>query len=367
MSLFTHQLCGQSSAGTFKRLCFLSTLLPFWVLLLTAPFARGQSFALDDLIDLAELPREKFVSTVMKKGFRTAEHGSNPSLRFALYEKKGAEKMPVKWMGKLPGTALVYNTVSFEECFGIKEQLKRSGYSYPATEEYKSAGPLLFQKGEIQVVFTQQTEDSVISYTMQVKKNSLPRARNVQYAEDLLALDAHECLAAVFGERNVRKDVFFLSETETRKCSVLFPNTTREAVFIWEDEGNYRGIMAIRIGGDPQTAGSRKYDGPVLQNAWRSRGGIYSGMSLRELQLRNGQPVLLTDPGRSRDGVCVLKNNGRIDFSEIGLLLNCLNCGDDKYFTASLESAADALGDRRIYISTMLLYPRTDKAEVAAK
>ncbi|MFN2439233.1 MAG: hypothetical protein ABR503_08530, partial [Chitinophagaceae bacterium] len=81
----------------------------------------------------------------------------------------------------------------------------------------------------------------------------------------------------VFGAANVKKDVFYYSATETNKCSIVFPNTNREVVFIWNDESNYRNTAFLVIGGNSKTNISANFNQQIEQNAWHSKQGVYSG------------------------------------------------------------------------------------------
>ena len=72
--------------------------------------------------------------------------------------------------------------------------------------------------------------------------------REIVFAEDLLTLDSHEFLVAAFGKGNVKEDWFYFTAENRKKCSVIFPNTSRQAIFIWEDEDNRREISFILIG-----------------------------------------------------------------------------------------------------------------------
>jgi len=63
-----------------------------------------------------------------------------------------------------------------------------------------------------------------------------------------------------FGEKNVKKDGYYFSEKELRKCSVLFANTSQQAVFIWEDQINLRESLLCSYSGILPTQSTAKYE-----------------------------------------------------------------------------------------------------------
>jgi hypothetical protein len=52
-------------------------------------------------------------------------------------------------------------------------------------------------------------------------------------------------------------------------------------------------------------------------------------------------------------------NKGNLDFKEIGIELDCLDCREDKYYTETGKiNSATLLGDKkRIYVSKLILIP----------
>jgi hypothetical protein len=149
----------------------------------------------------------------------------------------------------------------------------------------------VLQKDNFLVNTSIEIKDSTIFFTCLLERKELPKAKDIIYAEDLLSVSSHEHLCLLFGEANVKKDTFYYSPTEINKCSILFPNTNREVVFIWNDETNYRKTAFLVIGGNSKPNSSSNFNRPIEQNVWRSRQGVYSGMSLAELQNLNGKEV----------------------------------------------------------------------------
>ena len=126
-------------------------------------------------------------------------------------------------------------------------------------------------------------------YTFLLKKKELPLPATIQHAEDLLNFDSHEYLVGFFGAANVKKDYYYFSEKELKKCSVLFGNTSRQAVFIWDDEDNYSQLSYVLISNIIHTLNAKKFDGFIGINEWNLTNGVYPGMGLKELLKINAE------------------------------------------------------------------------------
>ena len=61
-------------------------------------------------------------------------------------------------------------------------------------------------------------------YSLFFQQKELPLPETIQIAEDLQQFYSHEYLVSVFGEKHVIKDLYYFSEKEFSKCSVLFPD-----------------------------------------------------------------------------------------------------------------------------------------------
>ena len=117
--------------------------------------------------------------------------------------------------------------------------------------------------------------------------------------------------------RNISKDVFIDADGSAKNCSVLFPNTDRQAVFLWKDEANYRDIASIRIGGNIQTKNTIGFNRSINQNAWTSSQGIYQGMTLQELQQKNNDEIEFIGDNWNRGAITANESSGKIDFKKI--------------------------------------------------
>jgi hypothetical protein len=221
---------------------------------------------------------------------------------------------------------------------------------------YGEAHTELFQKKDITI--TAKADQQQRWYDITIEKRDLPRIKDLQFAEDLLAYDSHLHLELACGPQNVRKDLFYNADGTTVNCSVIYPGSSREVVFLWHDTANFRKLDCIRIGGNMHTAGAMRHNNVLAQNQWISRQGLYATMTLAQLQSRNGNALNFYGwGGGARANLCG-NNSGNIDFSTLDLAFGCLNCNDDAYYGKQQLTSDRAIEDgRRIFIATMIFYP----------
>lgn len=325
---------------------------------LTSLAATSQSFTVDDLISLTGFPNSKFDSYVARKGYKSLSFVSNDSLAYSYYDKKAREVHPDDFILKSTTdnrAIIAYQTTSLDDFNALQEELKEEGFEFAPN----SGQHVLYQKGNITVKPVKKKEGEKTVYCFVVEKKALPRARDVVFAEDLLQVTSHEYLEYVFGESNVRKDNFYFSDTEVNKCSVLFPNTNMQVIFIWMDEINNRDISFILVGGQLRAQSSLTYHKQIEQNTWSSKQGIQTGMTLRELHKLNGDDINIHGWETEQPGVVVGNNKGIINFKNIGVILNCLDCNEDRYYSnTGVIKASDLLKEgRRVYVSTIIILP----------
>lgn len=216
----------------------------------------------------------------------------------------------------------------------------------------------VYQKRNITIQPRVKKEEDKDVYSFIIEKKKLPQAKDIVHVEDLLKINSHEYLAAVFGVNNVKKDVFYFSEKEVNKCTILFPNTSMQAIFIWNDEVNNRDISLLIIGGQFSVGNEMNYRS-VGQSKWRSLNGIYQGMSLKELSQINGGNINFYGWDNEEGGFVVPEKQGQIDFKKTGIKLTCLDCNEDKFYSNSdiIPSSAVLKENRRVFVSAMILAP----------
>jgi hypothetical protein len=196
-------------------------------------------------------------------------------------------------------------------------------------------------------------------YRFVIERRPLPKAKDIHFAEDFLPLTSHEYLAAVFGEGAVKRDLFYFSEHEITPCSVLFPNTSQQVIFIWKDEENRRNLAFLLIGGQLRTQSSLSDHKQVEQNVWQTSQGLYAGMGLRELQKLNGGNFTVYGWHTDQPGVLTEKNEGAIDVKKTGVVLDCLDCNEGGYGSNNrVLNSEDLMREgRRVYVSTIIVLP----------
>jgi hypothetical protein len=211
--------------------------------------------------------------------------------------------------------------------------------------------PLIYLKRNYLISTMQVITENDTAYRFTIRKKELPDAQEIQYAEDLLRFESHEYLASFFGEKNVIKDYYYFNEKDLKKCSVLFPNTNQQAIFIWTNEENYRNLSYILISGILPTMSAVQYTGSLSQNKWVSKTGLYSGMRLADIVKANNGDIdffgrkselsFLIDPASSAD----------INFNNCSVMLGCVGCGG---FTNLLDK--EKVGSREAIAKNLQLY-----------
>ncbi|HVE60689.1 MAG TPA: hypothetical protein VNA26_02650 [Chitinophagaceae bacterium] len=342
----------------------------FWLIFLVfASTAKAQNFELNDLIDFTTLSVQKFDAHISKKEYRRDYYSPKETRTVYNYiqRKKSNENLTrtISIQEEKDKTFICYQTTSEAEFNKLKSEMSKEGFKNYSD---KAAEDALLQKDNLIVNTSIEIKDSTTFFTVLLEKKDLPKAKDIFYAEDLLPVNSHENLCMVFGAANVKKDVFYYSATETNKCSILFPNTNREVVFIWNDESNYCNTAFLVIGGNSKTNISSNFNQQIEQNAWRSKQGVYSGMSLAELQMLNGKEVKFYSWHLDQAGMLAPKNTGQIDFNRINIVLNCLNCNETSFQQVNVINSENAiLENRKIYISTMIILPEEDKQTTALR
>ena len=354
------------------KMKIMKKFYPMTFLLLFSMIVNAQQFQLKDLMEFTQLSVNKFDALVGKKDYKRDYYSPKESGSVYNYqETKKKKSEPVSRNIAFQSTdkkvGIVYQTSSLEEFERLKDQLLSLGFKTQAKpEQLKSA---FLQKHDFTVNTSVEIKDSVSFYSIVLSRHHLPKASEIVYAEDLLPFTSHEYLAKTFGDQAVKKDVFYYSEKETNNCTVLFPNSPREVIFIWQDEKNYSNTAFLMIGGHLQTNSSSTFNRQIQHNAWLSKQGVYSGMTLKELQLLNESPINFYNWQMEQAGMLAPKNQGKIDFNKIGLVLNCLNCSESgNVRQASIINSESQLAlDKKIYVSTIVILPEKEKPATASR
>lgn len=340
----------------------LSLFIAFGIIMVSG---YGQELTVDDFLDFSSVSSKKLENSFSKKGFipagRSYQNDTIVNTWQQAVRNPDSTKMPVaRRVSKYQNGKEIYysfQTSSADEYLSAINKLKQEGFIAP-TGNINIDTSLLFQRKNVTVQGYSYTEDSISYYSLFFQRKPMPSPRSIIYANDLLQFTSHEYLVALFGNGNVKKDLYYFSDKEINKCSVLFPNTPRQAVFIWEDESTLTGLSHIIIGGSVRTMGSSEFNQQISENSWRLDNGIHFNMRLEELLEVNGED--LTFYGRNSEYFLTLvpQNKGQVDLSSTCIVLDCINCEGAPLLDKPIISASEALDqDIRLHVGMIILMP----------
>lgn len=322
----------------------------------------GQALSLSTILEATEIQQKNFNRFLSKTGFAYIGNTYHKDTIIREYYYGGKEKTTdsirtsfrvYKTRG---GIYFAYSTTGETESLELKNNLRKEGFFCNAELESVKSKLLLYQKNDLSVSVSSKQVDSLNEYSFLVRKADLPKPKEIEFAEDLSVFDSHECLRYYFGERNVKKDIYYLSENEIVKCSVLFPNTNRQAVFLWGDALNNCGLSYIYIGGQLMTKTSLLYDKHVAENIWQLKSGIHAGMSIYSLRQLNDAAFNFHGGKSVKTGMVITDSTGKLDFKREHIFLGCMNCNDKDFLKQSVMNSDDAIMDKRIlFVQTIVL------------
>jgi hypothetical protein len=337
----------------------------------TAGFSWAQEFSMDDLMSFSSLSAKKFDNYISKKGFKPAGRSfqndtivdtwqqviRNPDTTLAPVARR------ISRFQKGKDFSFCLQTSCREEYVVALNRLKNDGFFY-GNKIVPGDTSFLFQKASYTVETSAIPEDSLIFYTMVFRDQSMPSAREIIYGDDLMRFTSHEYLATFFGRQNVKSDLYYFSEKEISKCSILFPNSARQAVFIWDDEKNLRGLSQVIISGSFPTASSEGFTRQMRENTWLLNNGLHFDMRLDELVRLNGEDLSFYGRNSSSPFVILPRHKGDIDLSAITVILGCINCEGSSLLDKKIISAYDAVDNAlRLHVSMLILHPSSNERQ----
>ena len=335
-------------------------------ILTLSTFSYGQLMTGRDIIKLTSLPKQKMSDYLSKQGFVKSEpftRGDTVIQDFQLASKKSVQldDCMIRFAEVLSfnnKSGFTYTTSSYDEYSTLLNDLKKEGFYSDGPDEKNT---YLFQKDDMILEVGNKTEDELTYYNVSVIKDVLPSPKESQYAEDFLGFHSHANLEYVFGRKNVQKDVYYFSDSNVVRCSVLFPNTNRQVIFIWKDELNRRDLSHLLIGNSLRSKNSDKYDDPVSENLWTLRNGLHPNMSLSELIRVNNADIRFYSWNSQYPGIVVPAKTGNIDFKNTGVILSCLNCGSSGPMSNEVISGDEAQNNsNRLFVLAVILMPQKD-------
>lgn len=334
---------------------------------LFACIAHGQSLSVKDFLSVSSLSPKKFDNYISRKNFIAINRWFQNDTIINSYSLRGKRKdedtqmvrRMIETYEKGKSFSFAFNTSSRDEYIEAKKELKESGFICRNEMDFAAS---LFQRKNISVHVNTIIKDSDTLYSFRFQEEDLPSLSSIRFAEDLLKFTSHEYLLAAFGEKNVRSDLYYFSASQINKCSILFPNTKRQAVFIWKDETNLCGLSSILIGGNMTTSSAINYNEVIAENAWRSREGLYSGMSLSTLARLNGGDFKFYGKKSEFPLMVVPDNTGNINFKKNLVVLGCLSPNGSQLLDNTIISTDKILEDNPgMYVFMLMLSPASIK------
>jgi len=336
--------------------------------ILIAPCSFAQQFSAKEFL-LAASFNEKRLEKFISKDFSPAGNNyKNDTIiniyRIKIDKKKKIQDSVIRRIETYQAKnyfSIAFVTSSTKEFEDNKKALYKEGFF--CGQDNDSLKSILFQRKNYSVLVNRQEEEDTL-YSFQFHQEELPDISKIQYAEDLMQFTSHEYLLSVFGEKNVIKDVYYLSDKDVTKCSVLFPRTNRQAVFFWQDDQNMCKPSTIIIGGNMNTGSLKNYDGLINENVWMSKDGIYSGMSLYSLVRLNKATFNFYGKNSSSPYLVIPENTGTLDFKNNAVILGCLNPNGSNELENKIVETDKILQDNLgLYVFMMILYPQADESK----
>jgi hypothetical protein len=335
----------------------------------------GQVHTVFNIVEATNVSKQKFESYVSKKGFaylgssyQTDTIAKDYNFREQVKKKKNDSipvipAIPVKRAVTIFNTkedfCFTYRTTSPEEFKKIKSDIKGEGFFSYEEIDSGSTSPHLYQSKDLTInISSKQIDDSLTEYSFLVRKQIFLKPKEIIFAEDMFVFNSHEYLSYYFGEKNVKKDIYYLSEKKIGKCSILFPNTNRQIVFIWGDEVNNCKLVKMYVGGQLMAESSLGYNQTVAENIWQLKSGVAPGMSLYQLRKLNDAAFNFHGGNSANTGLVLEENNGKVDFKNENIILGCMNCNDVAFYKKTIINSDDAIEEERIlFVLTIVIDP----------
>jgi len=254
---------------------------------------------------------------------------------------------------------LTFYTTVFKDYMLGQQALIKAGFVYDIRKNLFKELSIIFQKANLTITAGKEESGRIITYRFELVEKAIPSS--VRFAEDLLQFDSHQFLVSYFGENNVKGDRYYLTEKELKKCTVLFSGTSRQAIFVWNDETNLNNLAYIIISNKPPTEEGLKNE-PLPGNEWQLKNGVYPGMGIKDLLRINENDFSVY--GNKSDLAFLVKpdDSGKINFRKTALMLSCPHCYDDKIFNQK-EVSALALAQTNLPIRVFDVVLFTSKRE----
>jgi hypothetical protein len=318
---------------------------------------------MDELLNLAYLPSKNIGHYLNKKGFVLSWSSSDSSTlkaifieRVKLSKKSIVTKKQIEININNDSKNFTLRTALLNEYMEGQRRLIKSGFFYDTLKNVNKESTMLFQKANISIRAKTELVDSITHYSFNLTEKAIPSS--LMYAEDLLQFDSHQFLVSFFGEQNVKKDMYYLSENELKSCSVLFSGTPRQAVFVWANSIYLNDLSYILVSNVLPTEGAKNNNPLSQHNQWKLKNGIYPGMGLKDLLKINEMDFDIY--GNKSELAFLAKPNpyGKVDFKKTAVMLSCHECFNNKIFNQTLVSALEiAKANLPMRVFDIVIYP----------
>lgn len=346
------------------KLFALRSILLTVIFIVTCIVVKAQFFTAARLMDIAAVPKPKFESYISKQNFigQGNDYKGDTIVREYKYRtyakggKRDSVERSLTYFATKDDFSFEFVTLSAEEGSRILKEFKKEGFFCNNEKDSTTSPFLLYQHNEFTVQLSKKPADTLVAYSFFVKKQLLPKPKEIRFAEDLTAFTSHEYLRFYFGEQNVKNDIYYLSDTKIGKCTVLFPNTGRQAVFLWKDEANNNQLSKIYIGGQLRTGSAVDYAQNIAENLWQLKSGVHPGMSLYTLRLLNDAAFNFYGGNNAKTGMVLTDSTGKLNFKKENVILGCMNCNDNSFVRKTVINSDEALeAERILFVHTIVI------------
>ena len=323
----------------------------------------SQSFDVDDLLDLSRLPSKNLGKFMNRKGYVPMRQPEDPSVLASFTptrKRKNTDTVSqrsIDLFQKKSSRFYCFKTNVKQEFLDGLEALKKDRFIYDSSRDPNKDGLIMFQKRNLVVEADRNTIDDKTYYSFTLEEKAIPDMRDIKYAEDLLCFGSHEFLASFFGDINVKKDMYYFTENELKKCSVLFGKSSRQVIFVWGNQQNLCDLSYILVTKVAPTVEAVSQGWDVAKNEWKLSNGLYPGMSLKELLTLNESDFEIYGSQSEMAFMVKPDDRGKIDFKKTGVMLNCMGCNEENFFRkTSLSAAALLRNDFPVYVYDLVVF-----------
>lgn len=155
---------------------------------------------------------------------------------------------------------------------------------------------------------------------------------------DLLKIKDLASLKQMYGDSNAIMDTIWGAEGMFVIGTILFPGTDMQVDIMWQDSINNSGMINATVNA---TFDDKTFTPSFNNKKWNTREGVYLGMSLEDLVALNGKSVKFYGFGWDYGGIVTSFEKGKLDGSNIGVVLSNTNVSDGM----AIDQLSDVLGD----------------------